>query len=220
MRLGVLCGLEREARIVRAALKDTPCDIRCSGAVSENAARRAGELVAAGATHLLSFGLAGALEDHLRPGDLILPEQVLSAAGEAWPVDPEWRGRAASAMKEAHGGAILGLDKAARTAAQKLFMRGIFDAVAVDMESHVLARCAAERDLPLLVVRAISDDRRSLIPRAAMAGVGPNGEDRILNVLASLAHRPNEIGALAKLGFSSGKGFRTLGRVAGLALPA
>lgn len=220
MRLGVLCGLEREARIIRAALPDVDCDVRCSGAISENAARRSEELVAAGATHLLSFGLAGALEDHLRPGDLILPEQVMSAEDEVWAVDGAWRELAAERMREAAGGAILGLDRAARTAAQKLFIRGIFDAAAVDMESHILARCAAAHDLPLLVIRAISDDRRSLIPRAAMAGVGPNGEDRILNVLASLAHRPNEIGALAKLGFSSGKGFRTLGRVAGLALPA
>jgi adenosylhomocysteine nucleosidase len=216
MKLGVLCGIEREAAIVRAAAGDTAHQVLCSGVIAEQAERAARGLVDGGATHLLSFGLAGALDDTLKPGDLLLPEQVVDASDNIWATDTAWRGRLKSPATEAHEITLLGIDDPAHTVAQKLFLRGIFDAAAVDMESHFLARVAAEAGLPFLVIRAIADDSRTSLPTAAMNAIGPNGREQPLSILKSLLRRPGEIPALLRLGRASRKGFDSLRRVAGL----
>jgi len=216
--IGVLCGLEREAAIARASLVSVPHQIICSGAVANNAREGASRLVQSGATHLLSFGLAGALDDALRPGDLLLPARIIDAEDGTWPVDPVWRETVRKRAPEGRDAVLLGVDKAARTVAQKLFLRGIFDAVAVDMESHFLARAAAEAGLPFLAIRAIADDSRSSLPDAAMAAVGEDGKEQTLEVISVLARKPGDLGGLIRLGLASGRGFRTLRRVAGLGL--
>ncbi|WP_416896231.1 MAG: hypothetical protein ACMVY4_11840 [Minwuia sp.] len=222
VRLGILCGIEREGRIALELLRGSGVQafVRYSGATAEGGRRAARALIDEGASRLLSFGVAGALTDDMRPGDLLLPELVLTQDDERFEPDPSWRAAAAAGIPDAREANLLGLDLAARTVGQKVFLGAAFDAAAVDMESHHLARTAVEHGLPFLVVRAIADDRRSLIPRAAMVGVGPDGRERPFQVLSSLAHRPNEIKALIKLAFFSGKAFRTLRRVgrAGLGL--
>jgi hypothetical protein len=60
--------------------------------MGEEAARSAATgLQAGGATTLISFGIAGALDSVLRPGDLVLPESIYS--GYSLPVSLDWRAR-------------------------------------------------------------------------------------------------------------------------------
>ena len=60
--------------------------------IGAEAARAAAEgLRASGATALMSFGFAGALEPSLRPGNLILPELIHT--GRLLEVDLSWRDR-------------------------------------------------------------------------------------------------------------------------------
>jgi adenosylhomocysteine nucleosidase len=219
-RLGVLCGIEREAKIMRraAGAQGLAADVRLSGADADRAERLAGELAQSDATHLMSFGVAGALVDELRPGDLVLPDRILTAADDVIEVDPDWRSRLAADLPQADAGAILGIDRAARSIGQKVFLGGAFDAVAVDMESHWLAAAARDAGKPFVAVRVISDDRRTILPKAAIAAIGPDGRERPLRVVASLAWRPNEIKALVKLAMASNRAFRTLGGVAGVAV--
>lgn len=213
--LGVLCGIHREGRIIEQAAREAgeTVIVRYSGAVAENAARGAGELIEAGATRLLSFGVAGGLDDALRPGDLLVPSQVLDQQDRRFDADPAWLAAFRAECPDSRDGTLLGIDAAASTVGQKAFLGAAFDAAAVDMESHHLARAAAQAGLPFLCVRAVADDRRSILPRAAMAGVGPEGGERPHRVVLSLLCRPNEIRALLRLARASGRAFRTLGRV-------
>lgn len=218
MKVGVLCGIEREAAIVRGALQNRDHEIICTGARAENAANGAARLAAGGATHLVSFGLAGALHDNLKPGDLMLPARVIDAEGQDWTPDAAWRERICRGHIAAHDAPLLGLDHPARTGAQKLFLSATLDAASVDMESHFIARAAEAAGVPFVVVRAIADDSRTTLPNAAMEAVSPEGRELPLNAAKALIRRPGEIGALMRLGLASGKGFRTLGRVARLGL--
>ena len=216
--IGVLCGIEREAAIIRRGLGDLPHLSICTGARAENAARGAQELVDAGAERLLSFGLAGALSDDLHPGDLLTPETVIDADKQSWGVDSDWLERVRRTSPEAIGAPLLGIDSPARTAAQKLFLRAALDAAAVDMESHFVARSAAKAGLPFLVIRAVADDSRTSLPDAAMSAVSPEGRELPMEAAKALLRRPREIGPLIRLARASGKGFGTLRRVAGLGL--
>jgi adenosylhomocysteine nucleosidase len=216
VKLGVLCGIEREAAIIRTALADKPHQIICTGARSENAAAGATTLVSNGATHLISFGLAGALADDLRPGDLLLPACIIDVEERAWTPDTGWHDNMRKLTPAAQTETLLGIDHPVRTAAQKLFLRGTLDAASVDMESHFVARAAAKAGLPFLVLRAVADDHRTTLPMAAMEAVSPEGKEQPLNAVKALLRRPSETAALIRLGLASGKGFRSLRRAAGL----
>lgn len=213
--LGVLCGIRREGGIIEKAATgaDVPVAVRCSGAVPEIAARCAAELVAAGATRLLSFGVAGGLADGLKSGDLVLPSRVLDPDGNAWSADAAWLAALRRDFPDAADGTLLGVDAAVTDAARKSELRAGSGAAAVDMESHHLARVASEAGLPFLCVRAVADDSGAALPRAAMAAVGPDGSERPLRVALALLKRPGDLPDLLRLARASGSAFRTLGRV-------
>lgn len=212
---GVLCGIRREGRplLETAASHGVGIDIRYSGAVIANARTAARALVAAGATRLLSFGVAGALVDDLRPGDLLLPCAIRTCDDHELAVDPAWHAAVHGAVPGTRTEAMLGVDSAATSLGQKAFLGAAYDAVALDMESHVLAEAARDAGLPFLAVRVVADGRRTLLPRAALVGVGPDGHERPHRVALSLMQRPNEYLAIWRLARASGAAFRTLGRV-------
>jgi adenosylhomocysteine nucleosidase len=96
---------------------------------------------------LVSFGLAGALADELRVGDVLDATRVVDAAGTTL-----WEG-AGLGVRGAKPGTVLGSDVLVYDAAERRRLREASGADAVDMESGVLARSGRLAG----VVRAISD---------------------------------------------------------------
>src|SRR3954463_2154627 len=80
--LGIVTGMASEARIFGA-------DVLTVSAGGDAAAPRDGiaSLIARGADRLVSFGIAGALDPALKPGDLIIGSAVRTRDGERQPVD-------------------------------------------------------------------------------------------------------------------------------------
>ena len=96
---------------------------------------------------LVSFGLAGALADELRVGDVLDATRVVDAAGRTL-----WEG-AGLGVRGAKPGTVLASDVLVHDAAERRRLREASGADAVDMESGVLARSGRLAG----VVRAISD---------------------------------------------------------------
>jgi adenosylhomocysteine nucleosidase len=96
---------------------------------------------------LVSFGLAGALADELRVGDVLDATRVVDAAGTTL-----WEG-AGLGVRGAKPGTVLGSDVLVHDAAERRRLREASGADAVDMESGVLARSGRLAG----VVRGISD---------------------------------------------------------------
>src|SRR5690349_12598642 len=88
---GIVVGLRAEARVVAEAARQT------HGASNEWCAiggpAQVAALVKAGAPALVSFGLAGGLDQRHAPGTLILADAVVLPDGEAVATDPAWRER-------------------------------------------------------------------------------------------------------------------------------
>ena len=86
MRLGIVIALDAEARTLAGRtghfLSHDSYQVMVSGPGPQRAEAAARALLAAGCDALMSFGLAGGLAPHLRPGALVLAERVLSAQGE------------------------------------------------------------------------------------------------------------------------------------------
>jgi hypothetical protein len=96
---------------------------------------------------LVSFGLAGALRDDLRVGDVLDATRVVDATGATL-----WEG-AGLGVRGAHAATVLGSDVLVHDHAERARLRAASGADAVDMESGVLARSGRLAG----VVRAISD---------------------------------------------------------------
>ncbi len=214
-KLGVLCGLVAEADILRhaAPTHDQPL-FAVTAARPGNTRACAERLVAQGATGIVSFGLAGALDPRLAPGALLLPARVIGPDRTVYATDADWRRRLEAMAGAESCSTLAGGDTVVATAADKARLFQETGAVAVDMESHVAASVAAAAKLPFLVVRAVADPATRAIPRAAMAGLDAEGRTLVLPVILALTKRPGELPGLLRLAADSRAGFETLRRVA------
>jgi adenosylhomocysteine nucleosidase len=199
MQLAAITGLEAEARIARrAGLK-----AMASGGVATRTLALAKAFLDDGATALLSFGIAGALSPHLAAGTLLLPHAVIGEDGARQPVDEAWRARVAAVLQaagaRAEAGAILGASEPAASPLRKVELFRQTGAIAVDLESHLVARVAAEAKRPFLVLRAVADPASRALPPAAINGLDEHGAPALGRVLASVLRQPGQIPALVRL---------------------
>ncbi len=185
--LAIIVGLVSEARI--AARLGHPVAI--GGGTAEGATRAAQHLIDQGATALLSFGIAGGLDPALSPGTLINPVAILDGPTR-YPTTPTlipW------APPPAH--ILAGTDTPAATAREKATLHQT-GAVAVDMESHAVARLATAHNLPFAALRAIADPATTTLPCAALIPL-TDGRPNLPRILVSLATNPAQLPQLLHL---------------------
>lgn len=208
----VLCttGLAAEARIARAAGFMAVVgggDRQRTVALVENAVRHAHCLV--------SFGIAGGLAPTLRAGDAVISTEVLSG-DERWQAEATFRARVAGLAAEigAIEGPVLGTSQIMASTAEKGQTWMKTGALAVDLESDVVARIAASAGIPFVVVRTIANSAYRALPPAALLPLAEDGTPKLARVLASVLCRPRQVGALF------GLARETRAALAALVLPA
>jgi hopanoid-associated phosphorylase len=167
---------------------------------------------------IISFGIAGALDPSLKPGDIVLAGCVMGAV-QRWECDPAWRAHMSAKLGPVASGAIFGSDHPIVTSADKARIYRDTGAVAVDMESHAAAEVAARHGLPFVALRVIADDAASAIPRSALAGMRSDGTTDVKAVLTTLVRNPGDVGALIRLGAATGTARASLLRCLGLLGP-
>jgi len=224
--LGIVTGLPAEARCIAKAPGSVPGLTRIGdtllyvSGVGQARARQAAEaLVAQGARALLSWGTAGALENALRPGDVILPDTIL-ASDTPFPVDAAWRVRLAASLERhltVHTGAMLHTLEAIRTAHEKRVLFERTGALAADMESGAVAQTARNAEIPFACLRAIVDPQTTVIPAAALAAIDELGRPRITRLLSALAREPRELVELLRLSAYFRAALGSLKQAAGIA---
>ncbi len=196
-RVGIITGLRREAACLR---RDGArrYDVR-SGAGPVAASRAAREALAAGCRGLVSFGFAGALSPELTAGALSVPETVIGLCGERWRTDEAWRRRVLAVSPDALTAPLLGIDAVAGSPLAKSALAARTGAIAVDTESHAVARVAWEAGVPFLAVRAVSDRAGDALPGWLLASLDQRGEARPLAFAAALLRDPRRLAAVLTL---------------------
>ncbi len=187
---GIVTGLTAEARI--AARLGWP--VEAGGGTPWGAELAAEKLVAAGATSLISFGLAGGLDADFRPGDVIVPMAVVEA-GRIRPTN--------AALSEKLGGWFGGMlcagTEIAASAEEKSALAKTTLCGAIDLESGAVARVAERHSLPFAVLRAICDPAERDLPPAAGLALDSKGAITIARVAQSVLGRPGQIPGLIAL---------------------
>ena len=158
-----------------------------------------------GVEALVSLGLAGGLAPGLRPGALIVPSEVI-VGSERCATDPALSRLLGTTT--AH--ALFGGDTVVATTADKQRLFEATGAVAVDLETGVVARAAAGRGIPFAVLRAICDPAERALPPAALTALDARGVIGTWRVLASVAAHPGQLTALLALAADAAAARRSL----------
>ncbi len=201
-RIGIITGLQSEAKCLARAPVAENADIRVAGAVSAKALDDARELISLGCDALVSFGIAGGLDPRIRTGSLILANEVITRDGEHFSTDQTAR-KALHKMVglSTHIGhaPVLGSSKLIMSPRRKINLHVDTGAAAVDMESHSVARAAADAGIPFLVVRVVSDNAYNRLPKSILGSITPSGGMRPLRVALNLLYRPYDLPGLIRL---------------------
>jgi adenosylhomocysteine nucleosidase len=195
--------------------------VALSGIGAERAYAAGSLLVSAGATALLSWGYAAALDDHLKAGCLLLPERIISATGEIHPVSPEWHRRLHKILEPKHPVRTDALVESAaivKTAVEKRDLATRTQAAATDMESAAHARLAKQRRLPFVAIRAIVDTASTDIPQSVLKALSPDGDISVWKLLTGACLRPSDCIKIMRLGVQFNAAQRTLTKTRELVL--
>jgi adenosylhomocysteine nucleosidase len=221
---GVVAALDMEARSLgpRTRRRDGLFEVgggtlvAVSGMGRTAAVAAAGALVDAGATALVSWGLAGGLDPRLQAGTICLPSAVVARDGATFATDVHWREILAAAISQhlrVVSGTLLTSAAAIEDVAAKAAAFAETGAVAVDMESAGVAQIAASKRLPFVAVRAIVDTAGDTLPPAVLAA-GTEGRMRFARLLFGIVRSPREIAAVMRLAQRYRAASRALGAVA------
>ncbi len=196
--IGVVAALPAEAR---ALGRHHGALLAVSGMGWAAAATAASALVAARASALMTFGMAGGLDPKLPAGTLLLPSELISRDGVRLATCVQWRtrvGAAVSASRRTVDCILLTSTHAIETPADKAAAFRDTGAGAVDMESAAVAEVAARHTLPFIAVRAIVDTATDRVPSSVVAA-SKSGRVEIGRLIAGLIVAPGEIAALLRL---------------------
>ncbi|SEL02153.1 hopanoid-associated phosphorylase [Nitrosovibrio tenuis] len=215
MRMEARCITRRHLPFNQRISLGQSASIWLCGMGEEAALQAAAGLKAGGATALMSFGFAGALDPNLRPGDLVLPEAI--HAGYSMPVDLSWRSRLRQmlpASLNVSDGTLATSRLVLSSASAKLELARATGACAVDMESGAVAEAAAHADLPFMAVRVISDAVEFSPPAILMDAVHPDGSANLARLLLLLLRGSVSLSTLLRLAVESRAACSTLSTVA------
>ncbi|MEN3375979.1 MAG: hypothetical protein V7604_1334 [Hyphomicrobiales bacterium] len=209
----VVVGMAFEARI--AAGLGVP--IICGGD-GKHLAANLSHAMAAGCGGLISFGVAGGLAPGLKPGSCVIGSSVLDGEVER-PTDARWSQRLMRMIPGSVLGAIAGVCEPLAFASEKRELHEKTGALIVDMESHVVARTAAQHGVPVAAIRVVVDPVTRTIPRSALAGTRSDGTIDPLAVMRSLVRYPRDLAGLIRMSFDARAARAALVRGSGLLGP-
>ncbi|MGA7801688.1 MAG: purine phosphorylase [Gammaproteobacteria bacterium] len=223
--VGLVAALPEELRMLtRHALVPGSCArlseglwVSLSGIGPQRAVAAGEQLLANGATALVSWGNAGALDGRLAAGDLMLPRQIIGSDGSLYWADKRWHGRLCERLAgrfTVHTGALAQSPCLVATRTEKRSLHNRVRAMAVDMESGALAQLAARRRVPYLAVRAITDTAVMGIPRSVVNAIDAAGRVRLMRLLGGILMHPGDLRALVHLGRNFRAARSTLARLA------
>jgi hopanoid-associated phosphorylase len=154
--------------------------------------------IGAGCRSIISFGVAGGLAPDLIPGDCVVASAIVDFPAVR-PTDPLWSRRLAEMIPDARHGPIMGANSVVSDPSDKRKLHAFTRAVAVDMESHLVARLADAHGLAFAAVRVIIDPAHRAVPPAALLAMAPGGNTDVSAMLWEILARPSQVSPLMRL---------------------
>ncbi len=197
--IGVIAGVQSELSALAGIrdAHDAPM-VRLSAARPKRALIEVQALIDAGCKGILSFGVCGGLDPARGAGDIVVADTVIAPDGSRIDCDHAWTANIAE-MLGITPQTIQGRDSVAGAGAKRR-AHAATKATAVDMESHIAAKLAAEHGLPFAALRAVADPAGMDIPAWVLKTVRENGSVSVPAVVGKLLGHPFQIKTLIALG--------------------
>ncbi len=173
-----------------------------AGTGPENAGKASALLIANGAQRLISWGCAAALNDCLKSGDLIIPDQLLSEKQQTLSIASRWSQYVQKqlASLNPHTDLLVESSKIVSESTNKRSIQKQSKGIALDMESVAIAKTALQHNLPALVIRCIADPVSMNLPKSISYAQNNQGKIILTKLLGYLLTHPAELPGLIKLG--------------------
>lgn len=194
--------------------------VALAGTGPHNAQAAALLLIAQGATQLISWGCAAALDSPLKPGDLILATSLINAEEpqtEAFEITRAWQShcqKQLGATLTTYTGTLASSKTIIASSAHKKHLHTTTGANALDMESVAVAEVAKQHGYPFIAIRAIADPVNMDLPPAISAAMNTEGEVVLSRLLSYLVRHPTELLGLITVGLQFNAARSTLKVVA------
>ncbi|MCP4407237.1 MAG: hypothetical protein GY807_05640 [Gammaproteobacteria bacterium] len=201
--LGICCALTAELRTLtrngiapgELAYLDQNTVITLTGIGREQARRGASRLIAEGAGALLSWGSAAALDEDLKPGDIVLPRTISSVDGKIFTANKDWHQRLSQHFGkkfEVHTGALAETYAVLTDIAQKRSLAASQGAIAADMETAAIAEICQRTGILWIAVRAISDTVTMRVPQRLVKAVNEVGVMPLPHIVTEVILHPQD----------------------------
>lgn len=194
-------GLLFEARIAEQSKNVMAVAGGGNGAQLE---RRLLEVARIGASGIVSFGVAGALDPNLNAGDICLGSGAVTQ-NASFSADERWLRELRARVPDAKTVRTFATNVPVTSAREKAACFAARGCQIADMESHIAGRVAEKLGLPFAIVRVISDAAHCDLPPAALVGMRADGKTDAPAVLASLARHPRQLPSLIQLAAATAK---------------
>jgi adenosylhomocysteine nucleosidase len=197
-RNGLIVALPAEARSLGVrGVRPGECArwqhgwLAVSGIGPHNAMRAAERLLECGIDRLANWGVAGALDGELAPGDIVVPDRIRHAPDDpGFATDAIARERIVSACSGSltvRQGALWSAPEPLASQADKRAVAAQSGAIAVDMEAASIAAVATRAGLPFVAVKAICDPLDRELPRRIMRALDGGTAGPSLRRLSAIA---------------------------------
>ncbi len=200
----VVVGLAFEARIAARTARKVVC-----GGAGRDLTASLRDAIDGNCKGLMSFGIAGGLRPDLAPGTCIVASAIVDGDNQ-FSTNHDWSQKLLQSLPRSRAGIVVGSSRPAATSAAKSALHLSTGAVAVDMESHIVARVAAERCLPMAALRVICDPAVRTLPDMAFQSVRIDGTADIGALLRSIARQPRQVPALVRVALDARRARATL----------
>jgi adenosylhomocysteine nucleosidase len=192
----IVVGLAFEARIAAGAGTRVVCggdgrhlSVALAAAIAE------ARMLFGNCPGIISFGVAGGLAPQLRPGTCVIGSAILSGSNRI-PTNHIWSQQLLQTFPDAVSGLLLGVSAPICDPRDKRALHVSSGAIAVDMESHVVAAVGAAHGLPVAAMRVVTDPAERTLPASAVAAMRSNGTTNIAAMIKAVLMKPREIPAL------------------------
>lgn len=224
-RVLVVVGMKDERDIVTGKSQNPSIQVVVGTANADTLRNRLQQVDPASVSAVFSFGVAGALNPALAPGDLLFSEQAFSQVSNNkqghteinWAIDSHLLMaaslNASKAQLKFRKGIFLGADTEARDQVLDIVTRlhEVTGADIIDNETHIAAQFANEHGLPFLAIRAVSDSVHKPLPPAALLPLdAEDGSADGIAIAKSLLLNPLQLPSLIRAAFHYRKALTSL----------
>ena len=212
-KLGVITGIAMEAKLLERFATGPNLMVGYAGLEPGAAYLAAEKMIAAGATALMSFGLAGGLNPAVSAGAVVIPAEIRGQ--DTVPCDLAWTKRLAALVEVtpslmAHANGVL------TTAQAKAELFASTGAAAADMESYGIAEVARIHGVAFAALRVVADTAADAVPSTALKSMTGDGRVRVGRAAWGALTHPWQIPGLIRLGGRTATAMKKLDALARL----